>query len=266
MRKYWEQHGVNVTGLSRNGAEIQCDLSTSIPSFDEKFDVVVHSAGLAHVTGDVEKFNNINLEGTLRLLQGLKRNLPKRFILISSVAVYGKETGELIDEKTKCSPSSPYAISKLKAEEAVLNWSKVSNVPVLILRLPLILGHNAPGNLGAMSNALKNRRYFSIGEAKARKSVIESKDVARFILEVPDAFGIYNLTNQDHPTLRDIELLLCSELDVKKPFILPTWFAFTLALTLGNIKGFPLTMEKLKKLTTSLTFSGDLVRNDYNWV
>jgi len=251
----WRDKDVEIIGLSRSGADIECDLSREIPEVDTTYDVVVHAAGLAHVETSDAEFYNVNFQGTDRLLAGLEKHLPRRLVLISTVAVYGLESGEMIDEQTPCNPTTAYGKSKLLAEQAVQNWSEHTGVPVLILRLPLVNGENPPGNLGAMREAMKRGRYFRIGKGQARKSWVQAREVAEFIWDNPELTGVHNLTSSHHPTLAEIEDQIARELNVSKPKSIPYALAWIVAHTFGRIPRFPLSLARFRKLTMELTFN-----------
>ena len=72
-----------------SGVDYQVDLTKEVELITEKFDIVVHTAGLAHSNDiDSKSFFEINFEGTKRLCNSLDENPPKNFVFISSVAVY----------------------------------------------------------------------------------------------------------------------------------------------------------------------------------
>ncbi|MBE0654745.1 MAG: NAD-dependent epimerase/dehydratase family protein, partial [Bacteroidales bacterium] len=169
--------------LGLKDCDYDVDLSSSIPEFSHSIEKVVHAAGLAHTVPKSEEFArrffDINVTGTSNLLNALMSltRLPEQFIFISTVAVYGVEKGEEIDESAPLNGSTPYALSKIGAEEIVRAWGVKNNVNTLILRLPLLAGSNPPGNLGAMIKAIKRGFYFRTGDGKARKSIVLASDV-----------------------------------------------------------------------------------------
>ena len=95
-----------LTKLGRSlSNDIICDLSKEIPKFEQNiFDVIIHAAGIAHLNIDdksnFDKFDLVNVNGTINLLNSLQNQLQKisQFVLISSVSVYGIDTGIMIDE------------------------------------------------------------------------------------------------------------------------------------------------------------------------
>lgn len=255
--------------------DLQLDLSQTIPIFQESFHTVVHNAGKAHVVPRTEAeaaaFFQVNYQGTLHLLAGLEKSpkLPAQFVFISTVAVYGVEQGENIAETQALNGATPYALSKIQAEQAVQDWCKRWNVKCVILRLPLVVGENPPGNLGAMLKAIQRGYYVKIKGNTARKSAVLGTDVAQLIANLPDKEGIYNLTDGVHPSFAEIEQAL--EKATGKPIqisISNKWM--NRLATIGDRFAAlhlpaPLTTAKLEKLTGTLTFKDDLARRELAW-
>jgi nucleoside-diphosphate-sugar epimerase len=251
-----------VFDLNRFSGFYQVDLCKNIPRLDKQFDLVIHVAGLAHsvpkTKEQIEQFYKVNVSGTLNLLNGLDRSyLPKMFVYISSVAVYGETNAELINEESALNAIDPYGKSKIDAEELLLNWCETNNIVCTILRLPLLVGTNPPGNLGAMINAIKKGYYFNVGGGKARKSMVLADDVASFIPIIAPIGGIYNLTDGEHPTFFSLSTAIAK----KKIPNLPLFLA-KIAGTIGDLLGnkAPLNSIKIKKITSHLTFDDSKVR------
>jgi nucleoside-diphosphate-sugar epimerase len=159
----------DIISLSRSSGDYQISLENNIPYFNEKFDLIIHAAGKAHFFPktdlDSNSFFNINVNGTYNLLRGLEKiKLPRYFVFISSVSVYGKEEGELINEETPLNPTEPYGRSKMLAERLIIDWCQNNNISFTILRPTLIVGENPPGNLAAMVNSIKKGYYFNISK------------------------------------------------------------------------------------------------------
>jgi len=253
--------------VSRSHSNIEVDLSKEIPKLPN-VNLVIHCAGKAHSVPKTElekqQFYDVNCGGTLNLLKGLeKSNLPKYFVFISSVAVYGQEKGNNINEGNPLMAKDPYGLSKIEAEKLILNWCLENKVICTILRLPLLVGKNPPGNLGAMVNAIKKGFYFNIGRGQAKKSMVLSKDVASVIPVVCSIGGIYNLTDGFHPSFYDLSLAISKN---KKLFNIP----FSVAKIIGKIgdvlgDGFPINSLKVKKITSDLTFDDSSARRLLNW-
>ncbi len=257
--------------LSRTNSEHNIDLSKEVPHFTKKIDLVIHAAGKAHSipSNDIEKneFYNINVIGTNNLLKGFSNSeFPKKIVFISSVSVYGLIEGENIDENHSLLADDPYGKSKIQAEEIIKNWCYKNNVICTILRLPLVIGENPPGNLGAMIRGIKKGYYFNIAGGNAQKSMVLATDVAKFILAAAEIGGIYNLTDGYHPTFKELSKSIGKTLG--KPFVpnLPNFIAQILS-KLGDLFGneFPINSDKFLKITSTLTFDDTKARTAFGW-
>ena len=260
-----------VLGLSRKNSYYNVDLSNIIPLFTDDFDLVIHCSGKAHSIPTTEKdsisFYSINVTGTTNLLKGLTRsNLPKYFLFISSVSVYGLTEGSLINEEYPLIANDPYGKSKIECELLIQDWCKKHNVICTILRLPLIIGPNPPGNLGDMIKSIKNGYYFNIGEGNARKSMVLASDVSKHIIQIATVGGVYNLTDGYHPTFKELSRNIANQLG--KSFLpsLPLSVA-KLISKIGDMffKKFPINTKKLNKINSTLTFDDSKARTTCGW-
>lgn len=266
------QNNYSIFGLSRSNTEYNIQLQNNIPVFIEDFNIVIHSAGKAHIIPKCDKENSeffeVNVQGTQNLLKGieLSKVLPKRFIFISTVAVYGIDQGENINENTPLLANDSYGKSKIQAEKLVLEWCQKNNVICTILRLPLLVGENPPGNLGAMINGINKGYYFNIAGGRARKSMVLANDVANIVLKASEIGGIYNLTDGYHPNFYELSNAVAKRNGKKRLFNMPLFIAKNIALV-GDLVGlkFPLNSYKLKKITTDLTFDDSKARKALGW-
>ena len=259
-----------INTLCRNAGDYKIDLKNQVPKFNKKYDLVIHAAGKAHLNPknsiDEKQFFEINVVGTKNLLLGLDNSAtPNRFVFISSVSVYGLEHGVLINEDHPLNAKDPYGLSKIQAENLVINWCEKNNVICTILRLPLLVGENPPGNLGTMINAIKNGYYFNIGKGKARKSMVLADDIAEIIVKVSEIGGVYNLTDGYHPNFNELSNVIGVKYGTKI-FNLPIFIAKIIAIIgdfLGSIS--PLDSFKFKKITSDLTFDDSKARQILGW-
>jgi hypothetical protein len=133
------------------------------------------------------------------------------------------------------------------------------------LRLPLVAGPNPPGNLGAMIKGIRNGKYFSIGNAPAKKSIVWAADIAKMLPGVICEGGIFNLTDGYDPSFAELEagLALAMNSKVKK---MPYLAAKLLAL-MGDMIGkrAPVNSDKLMKITSTLTFDTSRAKEILNW-
>lgn len=246
------------------------DLSKEKLLFNCHFDVVLHAAGKAHsVPKSIEEANDffrINTNGTKNLCKGLENKPPEAFIFISTVAVYGVENGNNIDEYYPLKGNTPYALSKIEAEKFLTQWCSQNNVKLSILRPSLIAGKNPPGNLGAMIQGIKTGKYLRIGKGEAQKSILMADDIAKLVPKLISKEGIYNVCDNHHPSYAELEVIITKQLGLKIPKSIPFWLAKILS-KFGDILGStaPINSTKLKKLTQSLTFANETAKRELKW-
>jgi len=257
--------------VGRRDATVIAHLEKDIPDLP-KADLVIHNAGKAHMvpknSAEADDFFAVNVQGTMNLLNALSMTdkLPDGFVFISTIAVYGKDTGTGINEEAPLLATDPYGKSKIAAEELVTQWCTAHQIPFAILRLPLIAGTNPPGNLKSMINGIKKGFYFNIAGGKARKSMVLATSVPKAILPAVATGGIYNLTDGIHPSFEELSEVISKQLDKKKPGSIPAFIASPLA-SLGSLIGkkSPLTQKSYKKMTNDLTFDDSKARSSFGW-
>lgn len=267
--EFFSQTKTKITTVGRkNENDICCDLSKetlSLGSF--QYNTVIHAAGKAHSIPNSKEENkqffDINVKGTQNLLNSLQiSGLPKNFVFISSVAVYGLVSGHKIIESEELKAIDPYGASKIFAEKIILDWCSKNDVCCTILRLPLLVSKNPPGNLGAMLRAIRKGYYFNIGGGNTKKSMVLVRDVVRFIPLISTIGGVFNLTDGVHPSFKELSIALSPN---KKIFNLPLNIAMILGL-IGDFLGNKsvLNTKKVKKITSNLTFDDSKAR-EFGW-
>lgn len=177
----------NVTTIGVTDCDmIKANLVAGVPNLPEHYDVVLHAAGKAHIypktDAEIKSFYDVNYEGTVNLCKALEKvGLPKSFIFISTLDVYGLAVGEGIDETAPKNPTTHYAISKLQAEKFLVKWAEEKGVILGILRPSLMVGPNPPGNLQSMINGIKKGYYVNIAGGNTRKSLMMINDIAHLV-------------------------------------------------------------------------------------
>lgn len=265
-----EQYDVITCGITPDDM-IQANLAVSVPELPQRYNIVLHAAGKAHVVPKTEEekqlFFDINYQGTVNLCKALEHvGVPKALVFISTVAVYGCEYGELITEDHPLNGDTPYAKSKIMAEEYLTKWCSEHGVTLGILRPSLLAGKNAPGNLGAMVNGVRKGFYMNIAGGKVTKSVLMAEDIARLLPLVAEKGGVYNVCDTRQPSFGELSVSVARQLGKRKPISIPYWMAWCMA-KVGDLLGSkaPINSYKLEKMTKSLTFSNEKARRELGW-
>ena len=250
---------------------VKTNLAKEVPRLEQHYDVVLHACGKAHVVPKTEAekqaFFDVNYTGTVHLCDALEKvGPPKALVFISTVAVYGCESGELIPEEHPLEGETPYAKSKILAEEYLTKWCGMHNVVLGILRPSLLAGIDAPGNLGTMVNGVKRGYYLNIAGGRAVKSILMAEDIARIMPALVEKGGVYNVCDTFQPTFGQISKSIAEQLGKSRPICIPMWMAKCMALAgdlLGTIA--PINSYKLEKMTKNLTFSNEKARKELGW-
>jgi GDP-4-dehydro-6-deoxy-D-mannose reductase len=158
-------------------------------------DAVIHLAGQTFVPQafrDPAGTLNINLLGTLNLLQALKaRGFSGTFLYVSSGDVYGQVAQEHlpITELQPPCPRNPYAVSKLSAEFLSLQWGLSEGWPVLVARP---FNHIGSGQKDSFVIAGAARQICRIKQGlQAPRLEVGDVDVTRDFLDVGDVVSAY---------------------------------------------------------------------------
>lgn len=256
-------------------ADIRADLSVKVPTLPDSYEQVVHAAGLAHFLprGWAERhaFSQVNLNGTLRLLLALDEcdNYPASFVYISSASVYGLTEGHDINEDAPLLGKTPYALSKIAAEEAIMNWCEIRGIRCVVLRPALLVGHGAPGSLAEMRRAIRGGYYVRIRGNAALKSAVLADDVAALVPKLYDEEGVFNLSDGKHVAFNQVEDMVAAALKKQIHWSVSRSILKAPAL-IGDVMQklnlpFPLTTERLQQITQTLTFSDAHAREHLDW-
>lgn len=250
---------------------IKANLVTGVPDLPDHYDVVLHAAGKAHIypktQEEIQSFYDVNYTGTVNLCKALEKiGLPKSFIFISTLDVYGLSVGEGIDETYTPKPVSHYAISKLQAEEYLIKWAGENGVVLGILRPSLMVGPNPPGNLKSMINGIKKGYYVNIAGGNTRKSLMMIHDIAYLVPKIEQIGGIYNVCDNNHPSYKELSDSISNQLGKKhKPISIPYWMAWCMAKVGDLIGVLPIDSHRLEQLTKSNTYSNEKAKKALKW-
>lgn len=183
----------------------------------QKYDTILHVAAIVHVKEkDSERYFRINRDLPIEIADKAKREGVQQFIFLSTMAVYGIETG-YITEDTIPTPKTLYAKSKLDAEKALVEMNN-STFKISILRPPLVYGRDCKGNYGRLTNMALNFPVFPYIENKRSMIFIDNlSELIRLIIE-ECLDGIYFPQNEEYVCTSEMIKLVC-KIHGKKVFM-----------------------------------------------
>ncbi|TEU11845.1 MAG: NAD-dependent epimerase/dehydratase family protein [Anaerolineales bacterium] len=104
----------------------------------QKVDCVYHLAARVYVEQSVlypREYNDVNVGGTVAVMEAMRDAGVKRVVLASSGAVYGEQAMQPVKETQPPNPQSPYAVSKIAAEHYVFTIGALWDIETVALRI-----------------------------------------------------------------------------------------------------------------------------------
>ena len=104
----------------------------------QKVDCVYHLAARVYVEQSVlypREYNDVNVGGTVAVMEAMRDAGVKRVVLASSGAVYGEQAVQPVKETQPPNPQSPYAVSKIAAEHYVFTIGTLWDIETVALRI-----------------------------------------------------------------------------------------------------------------------------------
>jgi UDP-glucose 4-epimerase len=155
----------------------------------KNIDYVFHEAALPQVQYSIEnpiETNEVNVVGTLNVLEASRINKVKRLIFASSCSVYGDQDKLPIIEDMPISPLSPYAMHKYIGEGYCSSWSRIYGLETVCLRYFNVYGKRQSANgsyplvIAKFLDLSKEGKLLKIvGDGNNTRDYINVLDVAR---------------------------------------------------------------------------------------
>jgi len=197
-------------------------------------DVVIHLASKINVQESFANPNltkNVNVDGTINLLEACKENKINDIIVASSAAVYGdcKDSKIHLSENSNTNPTSPYGESKLEMEKNVIDYSEKHGFNAVILRFFNIYGiGQSPEYAGVITKFLQKinegKSLEIYGDGLQTRDFVSIDDVVRSIhnalSKIDEKHGtIYNVASGKSISIKNLAEMMISisgkNLDIK---------------------------------------------------
>jgi len=183
----------------------------------EGCDVVVHlaaSVGNARSIDDPVKDSQINVIGTLNVLQAARHHGLRRIVFSSSAGIFGELKTLPIAEDHPQDPDSPYGASKLAAEKMCLVYNKLYGMRNVCLRYFNVYGVNqrydAYGNVIPIfaDRILRGVPMTIFGDGEQTRDFVNARDVAAANIAAAtageDVQGAFNIGSATRVTINDL--------------------------------------------------------------
>lgn len=155
--------------------------------------VVIHAAARVHMMNDTDtdplaEFRKINVDGTLNLARQAAAAGVKRFIFISSIKVNGEATssGKSFLASDVPAPEDAYGLSKLEAEQGLMQIAAETGLEVVIIRPPLVYGPGVKGSFASMIRLVEKGLPLPLGAIHNRRSLVGIDNLVDLIIRCID--------------------------------------------------------------------------------
>ncbi|MGY5141277.1 MAG: NAD-dependent epimerase/dehydratase family protein [Candidatus Nitrosopumilus sp. Bin_571-38] len=200
----------------------------------KEHDVVIHLAAKISVSESIknpaETFR-VNVDGTKNVLTACTENHVKKFIALSSAAVYGdnNNANKIFKENDEVHPISPYGQSKLDMENEIIDMSKKYNLNSMVLRLFNVYGkgqtNEYAGVISKFANCIKkNTQLIIFGDGNQTRDFVTVEDVINLISEqitskFENTFNLFNIGSGQSTKIIDLANLMIKISDKKNKII-----------------------------------------------
>ncbi len=166
----------------------------------------------------------INVLGTLNVLEAARKNNIDRVVFSSSAGIFGELKTLPITEDHPQDPDSPYGVSKLAAEKMCLVYNKLYRMRNICLRYFNVFGsyqrYDAYGNvIPIFANRVLRRQALTIyGDGKQTRDFVNVRDVANANIQAalsPLAKGVFNIGSGARITINELAHLIQKVADLQ---------------------------------------------------
>ena len=211
---------INLDGLDVNFIQGDVRDYSVVEKAVKGVDTVFH---LAACVGRQKSLNNpqldseINVIGTVNVLEAARLSGVKRIVYSSSAAIFGELLTMPIAEDHPQQPDSPYGVSKLGGEKQVLCFGELYNMVVVCLRYFNVFGvhqrFDAYGNvIPIFANCIASHQPITIyGDGEQTRDFVNVRDVAmaNFLsATVPTRSGVYNVGSGENITINSLAKMM----------------------------------------------------------
>lgn len=185
-------------------------------------DIIVNLIG--QTENDSSKFIDNNIIGTLNLLNSCIKKKNIRIILISSIAVYGENSGNLSKESDEPKPQTTYGLVKLITEKIYYYYSQLYGINVTVLRLSTLYGpFKHTGYFSQLLQSIKTgEQLIAYNNGMQKRDMLFVDDAVKGIIQAiknhVNGYIVYNISSGKQYVIKElielIEYISNKKLDV----------------------------------------------------
>lgn len=258
-------NGINFIAFSRKNGDSYTDISSDWID-EEKIDVIIHLAGIAHDvhnTNNEELYYEVNTQLTCDLFDKFRTSNASTFIYLSSIKALADISDNLLTENLTPDPKSVYGKSKLAAEDYLLNHSLTRNKRIIILRPSMVYGPGNKGNLNLLYQIVSKGMPWPLGAYENLRSFCSIDNLCFVVNEIIQnpliASGIYHIADDESISTNELICIVAEVLQRKARIWKVSKRLVNLLALLGDKVKLPINTERLNKLTGSFKVSNEKI-------
>ncbi len=235
-------------------------------SFKVSADAIIHLSGKAHDLKNVanpQEYYEANFELTKQLFDSFLQSNASIFIFMSTVKAVADVAEGIITEETIPNPKTHYGISKMQAENYILNQPLPEGKRVYILRPCMIHGPGNKGNLNLLYRLVSKNITWPLAAFENQRSFLGIDNLCFVIQELINRSdipsGVYNVADDTSLSTNELIVLISKSQNKQPKTIVVPKKIISFFARIGDVFQLPLNSERLLKLTESYVVSNDKI-------
>lgn len=235
IAKALRERGDQVRGLVRDPAKADAlrelgvelvqgdmeDLASLKRAVEGGVECVYHTAAVVGDWPDPAQTRRVNVDGTRELLEASVAVAVRRFVHISSLAVYGNKHHHGTDETAPYRYGDTYTDAKIESELVVNAFSDAGKIETVRLRPGFVYGPGDRLLIPRIREAISTNKFMFVGDGSKQMNCVYIDDLADISVKAgiaPEAVGqAYNVTDGTQTKLRDFIALIAGALNLPMP-------------------------------------------------
>jgi nucleoside-diphosphate-sugar epimerase len=203
------------------------DATAALAELCRGADVALHLAAHVGDKGTPEQFEQVNVTGTRNVVEAAAAMGVRRFVHLSSVAVYGRPRhGRVTEEWPTKMIGLPYEDTKTEAERLAFRRGGLLGLEVAAVRPPIIYGPHDRNFMPRAVKALRGRRFLLVDGGRKPLNVVWVDHVVEVLLlaashpaAVGQAFNVMDEVDTMPPSVREVGEIIARECGLPRPLL-----------------------------------------------
>lgn len=257
---------ITTIGDIRNNKEIEITKNCSA--------IVLLAAEHRDDVSPTNLYYDVNVQGTINILNAMDKAGVKNLIFTSSVAIYGLNKKNP-DENHPEDPFNHYGKSKWQAEEAIKQWyTKDSNgKSVTIIRPTVIFGERNRGNVYNLLKQISSGKFMMIGKGRNNKSMAYVGNIVALIKDrldkLEEGYQVFNYADNPDFSMTELVSVIERKMNISTSKLkIPYWigmlggYVFDL-LSLVSRKQLAVSSIRIKKFCATTQFNATKAHSNF---